>query len=111
MNKISIEAASQLNKILSFLSEIEKKKIPEDIWNKIKDKTDNHIDTKISKVSDITEENILPETRKYLSFLFLNYLATEEEKEEYSKILENNEERYLNFLSKKYSIELVNNNQ
>lgn len=39
----------------------------------------------------------------------MNYLATEEERKEYSEILKNNEEQYQNFLSKKYSIENVFN--
>lgn len=105
MNEISIQSATQLNKILSFLSEDVKKKIPEIIWKKIYEKIDTHIDTKINEVSDIKEENILPETRKYLSYIFLNYLATKEEKEEYIEILKNNEEQYQGFLKKKYNTE------
>lgn len=105
MNEISIQSATQLNKILSFLSEDVKKKIPEIIWKKIYEKINTHIDTKINEVSDIKEENILPETRKYLSYIFLNYLATKEEKEEYIEILKNNEEQYQGFLKKKYNTE------
>ena len=105
MNEISIQSATQLNKILSFLSEDVKKKIPEIIWKKIYEKIDTHIDTKINEVSDIKEENILPETRKYLSYIFLNYLATKEEKEEYIEILKNNEEQYQGCLKKKYNTE------
>lgn len=105
MNEISIQSATQLNKILSFLSEDVKEKIPEIIWKKIYEKIDTHIDTKINEVSDIKEENILPETRKYLSYIFLNYLATKEEKEEYIEILKNNEEQYQGFLKKKYNTE------
>ena len=105
MNNISIESATQLNKILSFLPENRKKKIPENIWIKIKDKTDYSYDTKINAVQDIKEENVFPETRKYMSFIFLNYLATEEEKEEYIKIIKNNEVKYQEFLNKKYSMD------
>lgn len=39
----------------------------------------------------------------------MNYLATEEERKEYSEILKNNEEQYQNFVSEKYSIENVFN--
>lgn len=107
MNKISVESASQLNKILSYLSENEREKIPEDVWKIINNKTDKNIDTKINEVSDINEKNILPETRKYLSFIFLKYLATEEEKVEYNRILKSNEEQYKIFLNKKYSIDNI----
>lgn len=107
MNKISIETATQLNQILSFLPESIKIKIPIDILKRINDKTDSEIYTKINNVSDIKIENMLPETRKYLSFIFLKYLATEEERNEYLKILKNNEKQYQNMLSKKYDIDNI----
>lgn len=109
MNKISIESATQLNRILSFLSEDTKKKIPKDIWKEINDKTDSNLNMKINEVKDIEERNILPETRKYLSFIFMNYLATKEEKEEYTRIIKNNEEQYQKALNKKYSIDNIFN--
>ena len=102
MNNISIESATQLNKILFFLPENKKTKITKNIWKIINDKTDNNISTRINEVSDIKQVNISSETRKYLSFIFLNYLATEEEKKEYIKIIKNNEEQYQKFLNKKY---------
>lgn len=107
MNEISIDVATQLNKILSFLPDDVKKNIPQDIWKKINDKTDNNLYTKIKEVRDIKEENILPETRKYLSFIFINYLATEEERKEYTKIVKNNEEQYQKILNKKYSVDNI----
>ena len=109
MNEISVETATQLSKILAYLPDNMKKKIPNEILKKISNKTDSTIDTKINDVIDVREENILPETRKYLSFIFINYLATEEEKEEYTKIIKNNEERYQQFLSKKYDVEKIFN--
>lgn len=107
MNKISVETATQLNQILSFLPEVIRLKIPTGIWKRINDKTDNNIHTKINNVSDIKIENMLPETRKYLSFIFLKYLAKEEERSEYLKILKNNEKQYQNMLSKKYDIDNI----
>ena len=107
MNKISIYSATQLNRILSLLIEDKKEKIPKDIWKEINNKTDSRLNMKINGVKDIKEENILPETRKYLSFIFLNYLATEEEKKEYTKIIKNNEEQYQKALDHKYSIKNI----
>ena len=101
MNKISIYSATQLNRILSLLIEDKKEKIPKDIWKEINNKTDSRLNMKING------ENILPETRKYLSFIFLNYLATEEEKKEYTKIIKNNEEQYQKALDHKYSIKNI----
>lgn len=107
MNKISVDSATQLNRILSFLPEDRKQKIPPNIWKEIKQKTDDSLNTKINEITDIKEENILQETRKYLSFIFLNYLATKEEQEEYVKIIKNNEAQYQKFLKKKYSINTI----
>ena len=42
-----------------------------------------------------------------MSFIFLNYLATEEEKKEYTKIIKNNEEQYQKALDHKYSIKNI----
>ena len=106
MNEISVQSATQLNKILSFLTQEDKQKIPADMIRILEKKADT-IDTKIRKISDIDEENILPETRKYLAYIFLNYLATEEEKKEYSIILKNNERQYQNYLKKKFNPENI----
>lgn len=106
MNEISVQSATQLNKILSFLTQEDKQKIPADMIRILEKKADT-IDTKIRKISDIDEENILPETRKYLAYIFLNYLATEEEKQEYSIILKNNERQYQNYLKKKFNPENI----
>jgi len=103
LDKMSIKSAIQINTILSFLPQDRKEKIPENVWNKIKDKSDNFIDTNIKEPQDIKEKNILPETKKYLSFIFLNYLSTKEEREEYIKIIKNNEEIYQKLLSEKYN--------
>ncbi len=105
MNKMSIDAATQLNRILSFLPEDKQKEIPTDVWKIIKDKTNHSLNTRINDINDIKQENILYDTRRYLSFIFLNYLATEEEKEDYVRIIRNNEEQYQEFLRKKYSVD------
>ena len=105
MDKMSTSSAMQLNKILSFLPEQTKEKIPNNIWNLIVNKANNNIDTKINKIEDVKEENIFPETRKYLSFIFINYLATENENQEYKQIVKNNELQYQKFLSKKYNVD------
>lgn len=107
MNKITIESATQLNKILYFLPEDRKRKIPKDIWEILKHKNSDKLETGINKIEDIKEEKILLETRKYLSYIFLNYLATEEEKEEYIKIIKDNEEYHQQCLGQKYNVDSI----
>lgn len=108
MNNMSILTASQLDKIINFLPYEQKVKIPENILEFIKNKSSN-IDTNINKIEDINEKNVSSETRKYLSLIFLNYLASKSEKEEYIKILKRNEEHHQIYLSKKYNIDNIFN--
>ena len=108
MNNISSLSASQIYQIINFLPEEQKNKIPNNILEFIKSKSIN-VFPNINKIEDINEKNISNETRQYLSLIFLNYLASEEEKEEYIKILKNNEEQYQIYLSKKYNMDNIFN--
>ena len=108
MNNISSLSASQIYQIINFLPEEQKNKIPNNILEFIKAKSIN-VFPNINKIEDINEKNISNETRQYLSLIFLNYLASEEEKEEYIKILKNNEEQYQIYLSKKYNMDNIFN--
>lgn len=107
MNNISPTVANELNQIITLLPKEEYSKIPQTIIDKINKKQDNSYITNINKIDDINQDKIMDETKQYLSYIFLNYLANEEEKEEYNIILKENEERYQNELKKKYDIEKV----
>lgn len=101
MNNMTKSAACQLYEIISQLPNEEKCKIPENVIVIIDDKKDDYILTNDEFVID--DINLTDETKKYLAYIFLNYLANENEKEEYKKIIYENERRYQKNLSEKYS--------
>lgn len=104
MSSISPKSAKELYQILSFLSENDFKKIPGEEIEYIERIKDNNYITNINSMEDINSNNIMEETQKYLAYIFLNYLATEEEKIEYREILKENEKRYQKELEEKYDI-------
>lgn len=104
MNQISKESAKELFTIMKLLPEEEFQKIPFEILKKLEILQEEK-EIKIQKIEDIKPENMLEETKNNLAYLFLNYLANEEEKEAFSLLLQENEERYQNEATEKYSIE------
>lgn len=101
MNNMTKSAACQLYEIINQLPNEEKSKIPENVIVIIDEKKDGYILTNNEFVID--DINLTEETKKYLAYIFLNYLASENEKDEYEKIISENERRYQKKLSEKYS--------
>lgn len=101
MNNMTKSAACQLYEIINQLPNEEKSKIPENVIVIIDEKKDDYILTNNEFVID--DINLTEETKKYLAYIFLNYLASENEKDEYEKIISENERRYQKKLSEKYS--------
>lgn len=96
--------ATELIKIISFMPQDIITKIPnEEIEYLNKIKNHDYI-TKINSIEDIKPENIYDGTKNYLAYIFLKYLATKEEKEEYEIILRENKHRYQKELSEKYDV-------
>lgn len=101
------KVSTELLKIISFLPQDQINKIPKDeifYLNKIKD---NNYKTKINEVNDIKDENMMEDTKNYLAYFFIHYLASPDEKKEYKIILKENELRYQKYISKKCDINKV----
>ena len=103
MKNITKDTANQLYSIINLLPEAEKNKIPKEIIDILNEKLLNE-NLSITDVSQIREENLLEDTKKYLAYIFLNYLSNENEKKELKKILNLNEQRYQDNLKKKYDV-------
>lgn len=101
MDKMTKTAACQLYGILEMLPSEEKNKIPENIISLIDERKERYI--KSDKYISIEDINLTDETKKYLGYIFLNYLANEDEKTEYRNIISENEDRYQNNLKEKYN--------
>ena len=101
MDKMTKTAACQLYEIVEMLPSEEKNKIPENIISLIDERKERYI--KSDKYISIEDINLTDETKKYLGYIFLNYLANEDEKTEYRNIISENENRYQNNLKEKYN--------
>ena len=101
MDKMTMTAACQLYEIVEMLPSEEKNKIPENIISLIDERKERYI--KSDKYISIEDINLTDETKKYLGYIFLNYLANEDEKTEYRNIISENEDRYQNNLKEKYN--------
>lgn len=104
MNKMSSRAATQLHEIILLLPNESRSKIPLSIINLLENKKIDTEEINIKSAEHINDSAILDETKKYLAYIFLNYLATEDEKKEFNHILTENELRHQIFLRNKYDI-------
>lgn len=103
MDRMTKTAACQLYEIVEMLPSEEKNKIPENIISLIDERKERYI--KSDEYISIEDINLTDETKKYLGYIFLNYLANEDEKTEYRNIISENENRYQNNLKEKYNID------
>lgn len=104
MNKISSRAATQLYEIILLLPNDSKSKIPLSIMSVLENRKIDTKEINIKSAEHINDVALLDETKKYLSYIFLNYLANDDEKKEFNHILDENEARHQVFLRNKYDI-------
>ncbi len=102
MNKISSKAATQLYEIILLLPSEYKSKIPMTIMSLLQNRKIAIEEINIKSAEHINDTALLDETKKYLSYIFLNYLADEDEKKEFNHILDENEARHQALLKNKY---------
>jgi len=102
MNKISSKAATQLYEIILLLPSEYKSKIPMTIMSLLQNRKIAIEEINIKSAEHINDTELLDETKKYLSYIFLNYLADEDEKKEFNHILDENEARHQALLKNKY---------
>lgn len=99
------EAISEVLEILSYMEEEYKSKIPTKFLKVLQDNKDNnyknHIDPNIDIASQITKDK----TRVILGIIFYNFWSTEEDKKEFEKILNENENKRQEELNKLYKYE------
>lgn len=100
-------AAREITEILKFIKEDDLEKIPKrliDFFNEVSNK--NYI-MHIDFEENINKWHITNKTKQILAMLYFNYWCNEQEKEEYVKVLQKNEENYNKMMNEKYSIDNV----
>ena len=89
------DTAKETIEILNYCNPVFLSKIPSIVLTDLKKlaETSNKI-VKIDKTKKLVEQNILEESKDFISLLYYNYIADEEEKEEILKIWKENEVAY-----------------
>ena len=82
------------NAVLDSLDEELYKKLPESLTNVIKRDKDNSYDFKLDETKSINEQEMMEQTKSFLTMLYLKFWADEQEKEETLRHMKLNEEAY-----------------
>lgn len=93
---------SEVYVILNQLDEKYLKKIPEKIFNQIKENAKVEVDY-IDKNIPLEEINLMEETREFLAIISYYYFCDEEERQKWDEILNENERKYQEKLKQKYN--------
>lgn len=94
----------ELDEILNYLSADNLEKIPLEIRNSIKERKDKEYIWKYDENKELKEQNLDRKTIAMLSYLNMNYLLNEEQKELMKKIHELNEQKLEKEKQRKYSL-------
>ncbi len=92
MSDINERTATELFQIIDIMPLDYKSKIPNDFMKLINNKKKS-VTEKIN-IDDINTNNLSEDTKSYLAYIYLNYLLNDQEKENYRRILKENQERY-----------------
>ena len=86
------EACSEVNYILTYLDPEDKKKIPESVIEFFNENKDMFYKVQIDKDKPLKDQPLQEETKALLHLLHYYYLATEEEKKEFKKYIQESKE-------------------
>lgn len=98
MGSIDTKSATELYKVISLFSDEDRNKIPEEFIELI-DSNKNDIEIDINNLGETT--------RRYLAYVYLNYILDENDKKIYMQILEQNEQRNQKKIKEKYDIDKI----
>lgn len=105
------KALAELKVILENSEDEIIKKIPRKFLMFVEENCDKNYFCNINPEISINNQNILDETKYLIALVYRSYLCDENEKQEYDKILQKNEENYQKKLHEKYNIDIFENNR
>lgn len=88
-----IKCLVELDEILKYIDKEDLEKIPENIRNAITEKKDKEYKWQYDETKELKEQNIHRKTVAMLSYLNMEYLLNDEQKELMKQIHKNNEEK------------------
>lgn len=104
MNIKTKETYSELYQILNLLGNEYIGKLPNSLFNMLKEKRDINYNPQYTVDKPLNKQNVKKETISIIALLHLNYWCeNENEKFEIKQILKNNEDRYQEELRKRYN--------
>ena len=101
----------EVDEVLSYLSEENLNKIPEDVRNLIKENKDKDYTWKFDETKELKDQDLSRDTIIILSYLNMEYLLNEEQKKLMEKIHEFNERKQEKEKQEKYNEDNIFNNK
>lgn len=95
----------EVDEILNYLSEEDLLKIPEELRNTIKENKDKEYFWKYDETKPLKEQDVSRDTIAFLSYLNMEYLLNEKQKEFMQQLHELNEKKLEEAKVEKYSVE------
>ena len=95
----------EVDEILNYLSEEDLLKIPEEVRNAIKENKDKEYFWKYDETKPLKEQDVSRDTIAFLSYLNMEYLLNEKQKEYMQQLHELNEKKLEDAKAKKYGVE------
>jgi len=101
----------EVDEVLSYLSEENLNKIPEDVRNLIKENKDKDYTWKFDETKELKDQDLSRDTIIILSYLNMEYLLNEEQKKLMEQIHEFNERKQEKEKQEKYNEDNIFNNK
>ena len=95
----------EVDEILNYLSEEDLLKIPEEVRNAIKENKDKEYFWKYDETKPLKEQDVSRDTIAFLSYLNMEYLLNEQQKEYMQQLHELNEKKLEEAKVEKYGVE------
>ena len=99
------EAAVEVLGILEYLQDSDKNKIPKQIIEFLEKNKSNTYNPQINYWDDVENLNLKQKTRQILARIYIDYLSSEDEKNEYINKLKQNEINNQEILKEKYNVD------
>lgn len=111
MENIEVFNNKVLKQVYVILNEFPKEqleKIPKNVYEYILRNKDNNYNFEIDHDFELNSNSVLPGTIKIMEILFLEYIATEEEKNEIIDRMNKNEKEYQEKIRLEYNVDFLN---
>lgn len=112
---VTLEYSEAISEVLYILENTEEEivsKIPENVLSFFRENASKDYNVELEYSKDIKDINLKGKAKAILAAIYRDYLASEEEQEEYNKILMENEKKYQEEAKESYnSDEIFKNNQ